>query len=338
MPDPAKLIVAPNGTLDLAAPPNRPLMPGTPNLFTTNAIDYSIAQAPAAPTRWIKFLNSIFDGDEELIELLQDFAGYLLTPDTRQQKILMLIGPKRSGKGTIARVLSRLIGPANVCAPTLASLGTNFGLWPLLNKRLAIISDARLSGRTDQPVVTERLLSISGEDALTVDRKNMAPLTVKLSTRFMICTNELPRLSDSSGALASRFLVLRLTSSFYGREDSGLTDSLLTELPSILHWAIVGWRRLAKRGHFHQPAAGQYLIDELYDLASPVGAFVRDWCHVDRRLCVPVDELYSAWRAWCAEQGRDQPGIVQVFGRDLRSVVPHLAIRHPREGDLTLQR
>ena len=70
-------------------------------------------------------------------------------PDTRQQKILMLVGPKRSGKGTIAKVLAQLIGLKNVCAPTLASLGMNFGLWPLVGKSLAIIADARLSNRSD---------------------------------------------------------------------------------------------------------------------------------------------------------------------------------------------
>ena len=58
--------------------------------------------------------------------------------------MLLLIGPTRSGKGTIARMLTALIGSGHVAGPTLASLGTNFGLSPLLGKPLAIISDARL--------------------------------------------------------------------------------------------------------------------------------------------------------------------------------------------------
>jgi putative DNA primase/helicase len=244
--------------------------------------------------------------------------------------MLMLIGPRRSGKGTIARVLTRLLGIDNVCGPTLSGLATNFGLWPLLNKRLAIISDARLSGRTDQAVVTERLLSISGEDAITVDRKNLTPLTLRLPTRFMVCTNELPRLADSSGALASRFLILRMTQSFYGQEDIGLTDRLLRELPGILNWAIEGWRRLNDRGHFSQPATGQAVIDELQDLASPVGAFIRQWCVLDPRACIGVEDLYSAWCAWCREQGREQPGNAAVFGRDLRAAAAQVATRQVR--------
>ena len=134
--------------------------------------------------------------------MLQEWFGYCLTADTRQQKILMLIGPKRSGKGTIARVLRQVLGEENCCAPTLAGLGTNFGLWSLIGKRLGIIGDARLSGRTDQAIITERLLTISGEDAIDVDRKNLPPVTLKLPTRLMVLTNELPKLADASGALS----------------------------------------------------------------------------------------------------------------------------------------
>jgi len=34
---------------------------------------------------------------------LQDWFGYTLSPDTSQQKMLMIVGPTRSGKGTIGR-------------------------------------------------------------------------------------------------------------------------------------------------------------------------------------------------------------------------------------------
>ena len=183
------------------------------------------------------------------------------------------------------------------------------------------------------------MLSISGEDTLTIDRKNMVPLTMKLGTRIMLCTNELPRLTDSSGALANRFLILTLQESFLGREDVGLTERLLTELPGILRWAVGGWHSLDMRGHFVQPAAGREAVDEMRDLASPIGAFVRDWCVVKPGLSIPVKDLFDGWAAWCHEQGREQAGTVQVFGRDLRAAVPGVASRQPRqEGEDARQR
>lgn len=330
LPDPADLIIAPNGIFDLNDAGRGPVMPPNPLLFSTNAIDYCVEPDAVAPETWLRFLDTLWPDDPESVELLQEWCGYCLTRDTRQQKILMIVGPKRSGKGTIARVLRRMIGAHNVCAPTLAGMGTNFGLWSMLDKLLAIISDARLSGRTDQAVVTERLLSISGEDAIDVDRKNMKPVTVRLPTRQMILTNELPRLTDSSGALAGRLLVLKLTESFYGKEDVTLEDRLMREMPGILNWSIAGWRRLRVRQRFIQPATGQSAIDEMNDLASPAGAFVADWCHVDRRLSTPVPELFEAWCVWSKEQGREQCGTVQVFGRDLGAAVAAVGTRQVR--------
>src|SRR5262249_45815776 len=135
---------------------------------------------------WERFLGELWPGDDNAIASLQEVFGYLLAGDTSQQKAFMIVGPKRAGKGTIGRVLTGLLGPHNVAAPTLASLATNFGLSPLIGKPLAVISDARLSTRADSKIVVERLLSISGEDSLTVDRKYKDPWTGRLPTRFVI--------------------------------------------------------------------------------------------------------------------------------------------------------
>jgi putative DNA primase/helicase len=73
------------------------------------------------------------------------------------------------------------------------------------------VADERRHGRTDAAVVTERRLSISGEDQITVDRKYLPSVIGKLPTRFIVITNELPRLSDASGALSGRLILLRFT-------------------------------------------------------------------------------------------------------------------------------
>lgn len=87
-------------------------------------------------------------------------------------------------------------------------LATNFGLQDLIGKTLAIVSDARLGPRANVQALAERLLSISGEDAITIDRKYKDPWTGPLGVRFLLLTNELPRFTDASGALAKRFVVL----------------------------------------------------------------------------------------------------------------------------------
>jgi putative DNA primase/helicase len=328
-PEADTILACANGLLHL---PTLRLLRHTPSFFTHNALDFAYDARAPEPTQWLDFLDQLWPDDPESIATLQEIFGYCLTPDTRQQKAFMVVGPRRSGKGTIGRVLTRLIGEHNCVSPTLAGLGTNFGLAPLIGKQLAIISDARLSGRADQHAIAERLLSITGEDGLTIDRKYAPAWTGQLSSRFLILSNELPRLADVSGALAGRFILLLLRESFYGREDQDLTSKLLNELPGILNWAIAGWARLGSFGRFRQPTSATEALEQLEDLSSPIGAFVRERCDIGAAYSVSVIGVFNAWTGWCMSQGREHTGTAQSFGRDLRAAVPGLKTARPREG------
>ena len=325
---PSALEILPCQSVNVHIPTGQ-VLPATPMLFTTTALNFDYDSQAATPEQWLNFLTQLWPNDDASISLLQAWFGYSLIADTSQQKMLLLVGPRRSGKGTIGRVLTRLVGAANVVGPTTSSLAATFGLQPLLGKSLAIVSDARFTGEHVATVV-ERLLCISGEDSLTVERKYLGAVTVRLPVRFMFLTNELPRLYDASTALAGRFLVLRLTRSFYGEEDRTLTDQLSTELPGILLWAIEGWTRLWKRGHFTQAASAEDAIQELEDLASPIRPFIRECCTILPELRVSIDTLYAAWEMWSKQNGR-RAGTRQMFGRDLVTAVPHIVRRRGTE-------
>jgi putative DNA primase/helicase len=70
---------------------------------------------PNAPTpeRWLTFLKELWPDDADSIKALQEFFGYVISGRTDLQKMLLLVGPTRSGKGTIARILTALIGRGN---------------------------------------------------------------------------------------------------------------------------------------------------------------------------------------------------------------------------------
>ena len=307
------------------------IIPPTPRFFSQFALDYPFHPNAPKPETWLTFLAQVFGDDAESIRLLQEWCGYCLTQDTRQQKILALIGAKRGGKGTISRVLQSLIGKANCAGPTLASLATNFGLEPLLGRSLATIADGRLTERADTAVITERLLAISGEDGIDVPRKYKSAINnTKLPTRIMYLSNELPRLGETSGALAGRIMLLTMPKSFYGHEDPYLTDKIRRELPGVLLWAIAGWQRLNQRGRFQQPEASKEIIQELADLNSPVGGFVRQYCNIGNGEA-SCEILYDRWREYCKTNGIDDPQSKNIFARNLRAAAP--GIRDKRIAD-----
>jgi putative DNA primase/helicase len=325
-----ELFAAANGLVHL---PTGVLYGATPEFFNVNASDVVFDPAAPEPTLWISFLNETI-GDEAAITAQQDWFGYTLSSDTTQQKIVLKIGDKRSGKGTTGRIHRALVGHDSVAGPTMSSLGETFGLEPLINKKLAIISDARIGKRTDTSTIVERLLSISGEDGITVARKFKPAWNGTLEIRIEIMTNEMPALSEGSGALVGRLIVILFPNSFYGREDPNLTSKLLKELSGILNWAIEGYRRLRERGHFVQPSNAEDRIEAMERLGAPVKAFVADRCEVDPGKSVDRDVLFSAWKVWCEHQGRRDPGTKEWFSRNLMIAVPGVKATRPREGDI----
>ena len=135
-----QVISCKNGLLDLST---RAIHDHTPALFNVVSVPFTYQTGAAKPTEWLDFLASVWQEDPDSVALLQEYVGYVLSRRTDMQKMLLLIGPTRSGKGTITPMLTELIGRGHVAGPTLASMGTNFGLSPLIGKPLAIISDAR---------------------------------------------------------------------------------------------------------------------------------------------------------------------------------------------------
>lgn len=315
--DPREIAALRNGLHHL---PTNTFLPHDPNLFTQGAAGFDyIADAPA-PEEWFKFVCQIFAHDLAGVTLLQEWFGYCLGHSARFQKMLLIVGPKRSGKGTLAAVMAALVGHQSVAGPTMASLGQNFGLAPLIGKRVAIIGDARLGGRTDQGVVCERLLSISSGDIMDVDRKNRDMWTGRLCCRVTILSNELPRIADAAGALSSRFLVLALKESFYGKEDPKLAERIIqNEMPGVYLWALEGWRRLQANGRFTETESCRQSKLEMEDLGSPVAAFVRESCVLDLNAWEKTDVLYAAWKAWCDDDGRTFTGTKMGFGKDLHA-------------------
>ncbi len=219
--------------------------------------------------------------------------------------------------------MGKLVGEPNTVAPSLNSFGrSDFGLEPLLAKQLAIVSDMRLSNRTDEAAVAENLLRITGEDRVSVNRKHRSALEVTLRARFVVMTNEVPRFADRSGALVSRFIVLPMRQSFFGREDTGLTGALMAELPGILNWAVEGWRRVRATGRITQPQAGADMSLRMGDLSSPIPAFVREWCEAGTDHWVAKDRLFAAFREWHRDHmGQDYLFSANIIARDLYSAM-----------------
>jgi len=294
-PDDARNQVAcANGIYDV---PAGQLLPHDPGRFNLNSVPFNYDPAAQAPM-WQWFLNDVLPADAQL--LLQEWFGYVLSGRTDMEKILHMQGLPRSGKGTAAHVLESLIGGESaVASPSMPSLVGTFGEQPLIGKSLAVLSDINWAFR-DITEAVEIVKKISGRDTRDVNRKNREIWHGRLDVRFMIMGNDLPKFTDASGALSHRMLHVQFPGTVMGREDTGLKDRLLTELPGILNWALAGLARLAANGRFTEPQSSSELAADVRRQQGPVQAFLDDACvrAVEEVPPVPIDELFPVYQAW----------------------------------------
>jgi P4 family phage/plasmid primase-like protien len=306
----SKLVSLKNGIFHLE---DSILIPHSLGFFTQNSLPFAYDQTATCPT-WDSFLQSVWGDDPESIECLQEIFGYILSGDTRQQKFFNIIGPRRSGKGTINKVLVALLGQHNTVAPELGELCDTFGLQPWLGKLLASFTDARAPERNRSAVVSQ-LLRIVGGDTITVNRKNKESWNGYLPTRLVIYSNEVLQLTENSNALTGRMIVLKMTRSFFNQEDTDLAHKLEQELSGIFNWAMEGLkRRLARGGHFLQPATGKEYLDLMAELGNPMGTFAEDALEFDPSSVVNKEDVFICWKHWALKKSM-APGTEQAFKR-----------------------
>lgn len=297
--------------------------PLTPELFSLNALDYDYQPDATAPEEWLKFLASVWPEPEnrDSIDTLQEIMGYLLTQQTDQQKMFFLAGAPRAGKGVILSTITGLIGEKNVIGMSLDTMSGQFGLQNMHGKQVAMFSDVRFSGKTDVVNVVEKLLNISGEDSITVQRKFLTSIHLRLNIRMVFAANEIPMFNDASTALVNRFVFLNLPHSYLGKEDLGLKARIKKEFPQILKWAMEGYQRLESRGYFVQPASGREKHQMMERLASPLKAFIEDYCEVGVEFKETTAKLFERYKLWAIENNINYALTPALFGNKLSSTV-----------------
>lgn len=340
-----KMVVLQNGMIDLEAvasgdKPQR--LPHDPRWFGTSLLPFAFDPAAKCPT-FHAFLRRVLERDPETakplvkgdrrLRVLQEWFGYTLLCDARFQKFLLMVGEGSNGKGVIQNVWERMLGKENVAHVGLAQLGAQFGLQPLLGKMANICGDL-----CDIDGVAEGVLKrLTGEDNITVDRKNQPLVTMSPTVKLVFGTNTLPRFADKSRGVWRRLMAMPFRVVIPDAEqDELLAGKLTAELPGILNWALRGLRRLLEQGQFTHcvlcaEAARQHQLDcdPVAQFLDEAGVYPPPCDGVVRR--IPKDELHTHYRDWC-EKGGYKPLARNGFNRRIGKLDGILEYRSPKAG------
>lgn len=199
----------------------------------------SSAKAP----KWTNFLNEVMKGDQQKINVIQEFFGYCFLGDNRYQQALVLLGAGNNGKSVLLEVLSSLFDKISYL--NLKQIEDERYVHGLQGAWVNIASElAYKSVETTSNIKA----AIAGE-VIHAAPKYHKGFDFKPRAKIAFATNGLPRNNDTSEGYFRRLLIIDMNYTIV-KPNRNLTSELLKEKAGIFLWSIEGLKRLMNRGSF----------------------------------------------------------------------------------------
>ena len=278
----------------------------TSRLFAVAAMDFEINphKRPDLSDASKRFLESLKLGDDGL-RSLQECMGYAQTPpELKIDKAVLLIGASRAGKGVIHNIL------AGQFASSVADLsGSDFsrehGLTQLIGAYIALLRDVRWKNLANPEMLIERLLSLTSGEPISINPKHRDIIVLHAIYRLFIASNLMPRLPDSSAAIPGRFIAIKFTQSFLGKEDPELIRQVLSDKEAWFWWIYEGYQRVMETGKIFESEAGRDLIRQMAEVNSPIRGFLNEYAVIDPHSEGDLEEGWDLYKRYCEGQGLD---------------------------------
>lgn len=287
---------------------------------------------------WMEWLDDASGGDAAWQGQLQEMVGDTVSGDRTIEKVYMVVGVQRAGKGIIEDAVRAIVGEENVVSPLLSMLAEDrFAAASLVGKSVAYIPDAHLPSTGHGAMITELLKTISGNGGVTIRDLHSKAQTLKLGTRIWISCNNEPDLRDDSAAFADRLIVLPMQRSALGRENPEYKRAIPREAPGILLWALLGAIRLARKPvrRIDVCMGGREVSEEYRELSAHVQTFVNE-CLVrvssDLGGRETIADWYKVYAYWCEHVLAREPYGPPRFARSIKWVTQH-TYTQPRTGE-----
>jgi len=283
-----------NGVLDLRM---GKMMPHSPDLLLTKICNTHFDSKAQCP-EWLKFLDTIFKDNKELIDFIQKAVGYGLTGDVSQQVFFILHGDGANGKSTFVETFYKILGSYAAITPTSTLIAKRGNEIPndvarLKGARFIISSELERSKTLDEALVKR----FTSEEPISARFLRQEFFEFKPTGKIYLSTNYKPTIKGTDDGIWRRIRLIPFEHKFEGANkiEKFAEKFLYPELPGILRWAVEGFLKMQKEGmkppDIVRCATQDYKSDE-----DAVGAFLDEFCEFGEMETVGVSELYDSFK------------------------------------------
>lgn len=255
---------------------------------------------------WMEFLNTIFDGDQSLINYIQRAVGYSLSGSTEEQIMFILHGNGRNGKSVFLDIITEIFGnySINIQPQTIMvkqqTSGANSDIARLSGARFVTTTEPNEGVRFDEGLVKQ----LTGGDKVTARFLYGDEFDFNPEFKLWMATNHKPIIRGTDDGIWRRLAIIPFTVQIpLNKVDKRLKHKLKREMKAILNWMSEGYSLWRESG-LQEPECirlqrAQYRVE-----MDSVETFIEECCLVTPNGKVKSKAFYQAYREWAKENGQ----------------------------------
>ena len=235
------------------------------------------------PERWLRFLNEVFEGNQEIIDYVHKVAGYSLTGSTKEQAMFILVGDGANGKSLFLEILSIITGSYGATSNVEILLdkkntGANLGDVARLNKIRMVVTDETKIGDKMNESAIKTMTSGIGKIVARFLYGNEFEFTPVF--KIFMATNHKPVIRGTDHGIWRRLKIIPFNRVFEKEEqDKELINKLKLELNEIFSWAVEGAKLWYEEG-LEEPKILEDTIKEYRTEMDLIQRWIDEACDV----------------------------------------------------------
>ncbi len=303
-----------------------------PHIFNTLSKE-ELEQSAGPLWQWL----AASAGGEDVARLVCAFASSTIYGNNEHQKFLEIIGTPGSGKSTLVRIMSALLGPQQMVSSSLQKLDNNrFEILRVINAKLLVCPDEPV--HQVQSKIVETLV---GDDAVALEAKGdqqQQDDQQAFRGHLMICAEQPIHLVEGGGALRRR-ITINWGGKIRFKDDPQLLSKLSPYYQAFFDLLCSYSKEDAESFLLNPVERCPALLDGKVDAAlsnSQAMQFIEDCCYMDMtpgedglpllrtRVGVSRSEpdessLYSEYVDWCQRTGQYRRSNLKDFSTSLNA-------------------
>ncbi|SEO97261.1 DNA primase family protein [Propionispora vibrioides] len=286
-----------NGILDLS---NKSRLDSHPRFHFTNYIDcnYPFYEEVQGYT-FNRFLFNLSNNDSEILHLLQEVLGLMISEIRSLKKSFFFFGPPHTGKSLLLNVMRKIVGEEFCSNLSIHDLNDRFRLGAIYGKKLNIcaeISEESLKNLSQIKILT-------GNDSSVAELKYQNAFSFQNRALLVFAGNNLPNLKapDITNAFFDRIIIIPFLNSVpQNQQDYHLETKLLLEKEYIVEFAVNGLQRLIKNRNALSDCTLSTRLKTLYiKEQNSFHAFIADCCEITPNSFTMTNEIECAYINYC---------------------------------------